>query len=86
MNIDRLNNLKVNNEGFAFDTRTGDTYSINATGLLVMKGLKAGATTRQIIGQLEARFNVDLQTVYRDLERFFSQLERNNLIKTEAAA
>ncbi len=83
MKTDRLNELTVNNEGFAFDSRTGNTYNINATGLVAMNGMKAGKTNAQIIDQLEERFDVDRPTASRDLELFLNQLERNNLIEAE---
>lgn len=83
MDINRLKDLKVNNDGFAFDSRTGNTYSINATGLRVINSIKTGATKSQIQDQMAEQFNVDLQTLGRDLEIFFNQLELNHLIQAK---
>lgn len=83
MNWERLNALTINAEGFAFDGRTGNTYNINSTGLLVVNQIKAGATNGQIIDELTARFEVDRQTAALDLEIFLNQLEREKFVEAE---
>lgn len=86
MKTDKLKSLMINDEGFAFDPRSGNTFSINATGLLVVNCFKAGASDAQVIQELTAQFDVDEQTADRDLEAFRNELERHRLVETEVAS
>lgn len=85
MNTDRLKSLMINEEGFAFDPRSGNTYSINPSGLLVINCIKAGASTDQIIEQLTKQFEVDERTASRDLEAFLNVMSRYKLAEREVA-
>jgi hypothetical protein len=86
MTTNKLKNLMINDEGFAFDPRTGNTYNINPIGLLVVNAIKAGASPELVLDSVAARYDVDRQTADRDLEAFFSELERNKLIEMELAS
>jgi hypothetical protein len=80
-----LKELMINDEGFAFDPRSGHTYNINATGLLVVNALKAGASHDEIIEQIVEFHEVDKQTADRDLEVFLRELQRQRLVDAEDA-
>lgn len=43
-----LSSLAVSDTGFVFDPRTGHTYSVNTTGLAVLRALKSGRSLQQI--------------------------------------
>lgn len=86
MTTDKLKSLMINDEGFAFDPRSGNTFNINATGLLVVNCIKAGASHGQIIEQLVGQFEVDEQTADRDLEAFLNNLGRHKLVELEVAS
>jgi PqqD family protein of HPr-rel-A system len=86
MKIDKLKTLMLNDEGFAFDPRTGNTFNINATGLEVMNGLKAGASVDELIQLLADKFDVDEQIAGRDLDGFLNELQRQRLIDMEEAS
>ncbi len=81
MERSKLNELIINDEGFAFDPVTGDTYNINPAGLLIMNAIKAGARPDQILDSVVAHYNVDRQTADRDVEVFLNELQRNKLIE-----
>jgi hypothetical protein len=85
MNIGKLNGLMVNGEGFAFDPRSGHTYTLNDTGLFALNCLKAGASLEQVCEQMAAQFAVDRHTAERDLEVFLNVLQRNQLVELEVA-
>lgn len=85
MNVTKLKELMINDEGFAFDPRTGNTYSINPTGLLIVNAVKAGANVEQVLDSVAERYEVDRQTADRDLEVFINELQRNKLIEPEGA-
>lgn len=85
MNVTKLKELMINDEGFAFDPRTGNTYSINPTSLLIVNAVKAGANVEQVLDSVAERYEVDRQTADRDLEVFINELQRNKLIEPEGA-
>jgi PqqD family protein of HPr-rel-A system len=86
MKVAKLKELMINDEGFAFDPRTGNTYTMNPTGLLIVNAVKAGANVDQVLDSVAARYEVDRQTADRDLEVFFNELQRNKLIEMEVAS
>jgi len=86
MMTNKLKSLMINDEGFAFDPRTGNTYTMNATGLLIVNSLKTGASSGQIVKRLAEQFEVDEQTADRDLEAFLTALQRQRLIDQEVAS
>jgi len=51
-----LSKLAVSDTGFVFDPRTGQTYSVNATGLVVLRGLKEGRPLEDIRAELDTNF------------------------------
>ncbi|HEV8548051.1 MAG TPA: PqqD family peptide modification chaperone [Polyangiaceae bacterium] len=52
----RIATLAVSETGFVFDPSTGNTFAVNATGLAVLRGLKAGRTLEQVQGDLADDF------------------------------
>lgn len=86
MNIKKLKGLMINDEGFAFDPVTGNTYSINSSGLLIVNAVKAGASIDQVLDSVMSMFDVDRQTADRDLEVFINELHRNQLVELEIAS
>lgn len=75
----RAVHLAVNQEGFAFDPRTGDSYLVNPAGLAILSALQQGATTDAIVAQLVDRFEVDEATARADLADFLAQLQNLQL-------
>jgi PqqD family protein of HPr-rel-A system len=51
-----IGSLAVSDTGFVFDPRTGHTYSVNQTGLAVLRGLKDGHSLQQIHEELSSGF------------------------------
>lgn len=75
----RAVHLAVNQEGFAFDPRTGDSYLVNPVGLAILNGLQQGATTDAIAAQIVERFEVAEATARADLADFLAQLQNLQL-------
>jgi len=67
----RLRDLAVSESGFVFDPYSGQTYSLNATGRVLLEALKGGAGPAELEQVLRQRFEVaggdDLQ---RDVGEF----------------
>ncbi len=70
----RLAGLSINDNGFAFDSRSGESFSVNHTGRRVIRRLVAGCDLEQIARELAGGFLVDASMIHRDLRDFLEQL------------
>lgn len=52
----RIHQLAVNDEGFVFDPMTGESFTVNVTGLFKIRGLKAGHGTTELLAQVQQQF------------------------------
>jgi len=79
MNTSHLGLLAISDTGFVFDPRTGHSYTVNSTGLTLLRGLKQGLTLPQIRDSLEATHDCsyDMST---DLGTFIKTLENYQLL------
>jgi hypothetical protein len=55
----RLKDLALSESGFVFDPYTGATFTANATGLAVLRGLRDGLSRAQIVDRLRAEFRIE---------------------------
>ena len=62
----RLKDLALSESGFVFDPYTGATFSANATGLAVLRGLREGLGRTQIVSRLCDEFSVAGSAVQLD--------------------
>lgn len=81
MDISRLNDLLVNENGFAFDPGTGFTYNLSLSALGVLRGLKDGKTEDALVAHLMDEYDVEARRAQRDVEDFLSALVRYGLVK-----
>ena len=72
--MSELRTLTVTQDGFAFNQTTGETYTLNRCGRLVIKRLQQGENRQQIIHFLSGEFGIAQSAVERDLADFFQQL------------
>lgn len=72
----RLSGLAVSDTGFAFDPRTGQSYTVNHTGLAALAGLKQGTPVEEIVDELARAYSVAPELVESSLESFIRQLGR----------
>jgi hypothetical protein len=68
-------NIAVSEEGFLFNPTTGDSFSTNGTGALIIRLLKQDKTLPEIANELCAEYDADRLLVERDLEEFASLLK-----------
>jgi PqqD family protein of HPr-rel-A system len=78
--MQRLRSLALNPDGFAFDPTTGESYTLNATGLAVLEGLREGLSPEELAGLLVERFEVGADEATRDVEDFLDHLRTFRLI------
>ena len=77
-------NLALSDNGFLFDTRTGNTFSLSKTATFLLKGLMGGASPQQLAEQAAETFDVDVQTASRDVARFVFRLRDLRLLPPDS--
>jgi hypothetical protein len=78
--MSRLNQLAINDEGFIFDPSTGESFTVNPTGLTILKGLKENKTSQEIAGELQEQFESPSDDIERDVIDFIAHLRTYHLI------
>ncbi len=71
----RLHRLAINDEGFVFDPTTGESYTVNQTGLFILKKLKENKSTEEIVEALAEMFDAVPETAERDVIDFIAHLK-----------
>ncbi len=66
--------LDISKDGLAFDSRTGETYTLNHFGWLVLQRVKQGETPEQVADFLCSNFGITQSAAQRDVADFFGQL------------
>ena len=78
--MQRLHSLAVNADGFAFDPTTGESFTLNAAGLLILNGLREGLEPEAIADRVAARFDVGAEDAARDVTDFLDTLRTFRLL------
>ncbi|SNR65130.1 HPr-rel-A system PqqD family peptide chaperone [Desulfurobacterium atlanticum] len=81
--MSKLNRLAINDEGFIFDPETGNSFTVNGTGLFILKLIKDGKNVEEIIETLTQEFEVDREEAMRDVTDFIEQLRLFGLVEPE---
>lgn len=79
MNIKK--NIAISENGFLFNPTTGDSYSLNPTGVTIVNMLKDNKNLHEIQQTLIEDFEIDATTVEKDLYDFISVLRNHKLIE-----
>lgn len=69
-----LSRLSISPQGLAFDPSTGDTYTVNATGLLILRTLQDGGSPDEAVRLLTERYLVSVADAQRDVADFEGRL------------
>jgi PqqD family protein of HPr-rel-A system len=78
----RLRDLAVSDGGFVFDPVTGQTYTVNNTGLSVMRALKDGRPVTEIVASLAEDFETDgSEDIARDVDGIIGRLREQGLVR-----
>jgi len=83
MHDDKLRDLAVSESGFVFDPYSGATFSLNASGLAILGGLKDGISREELIADLKDRFEVIEGDLHRDIDEFIHLMRRHGLVAQE---
>jgi PqqD family protein of HPr-rel-A system len=71
-----LQRLALSDSGFVFDPMTGNSFTVNATGLAILRHLQKGAGRDELLQTLQEEFEVDPVVAERDVIEF-ADLLRN---------
>lgn len=66
--------LALSDSGFVFDPVSGRSYSVNATGLALLRLLQQPTGLAEVVEALQERFEGDAATLERDVIEFASVL------------
>ena len=78
-------NIAISENGFIFNPLTGDSFSVNETGLFILQKLKEGETRETIMSTLQEEFELDANSAEIDLNDFLSMLKSYQLTEYEEA-
>jgi len=81
----RLKDLAVSETGFVFDPHSGATFSLNASALCLLRGLKEGLGPDELIARLEESFDVTDADLSRDIDEFLELLRYNGVLPHEGS-
>ena len=76
----RLQHLAINKDGFVFDPNSGESFTVNETGLAILEAMIAGTATEDIVGVLLDTFDVTPDEAQRDVMDFVDQLQTLRLV------
>ncbi|WP_457681619.1 PqqD family protein [Thermovibrio sp.] len=83
--MSKLEKLAVNKEGFIFDPETGNSYTVNSTGLFIIEKLREGKSPEEIAQLLSQEFEVSTEEAMRDITDFIEKLRILGLLEGENA-
>jgi hypothetical protein len=81
----KLKDLAISDSGFVFDPYTGATFSANATGRVILEGLRDGDGRQALLGRLAQSFDAGGQDLPRDLDDFVQTLRREGIVPMDFA-
>ena len=73
-------NLAISENGFVFNPATGDSFSVNELGALIINEIKAGKTKNEIIEIVSSAYTADKSTIEKDFNEYLSVLINHQLL------
>jgi hypothetical protein len=74
-------NIAVSEAGFVFNPLTGESFSVNQTGALVLALIKENTSLEQIHDAIKEHFSSEHHSVEKDLRDFILILKEYNLLE-----
>jgi len=69
-----LARLALSDNGFVFDPVSGDTFTLNMTGLAILRLFLHHRKLEEVVEEIMLAFQVDRQEAERDIQEFATQL------------
>jgi PqqD family protein of HPr-rel-A system len=76
-------NIAISDNGFVFNPSTGDSFTLNNSGMEVLMLIKEGKSINQIADLLSEKYEVDKNKLERYLADFLNDLSLNNLLEDQ---
>lgn len=76
-------NIAISENGFIFNPLTGDSFSVNETGVFILQKLKDGESEEKILSDLMDEYELDNYIAEKDMNDFLSMLKSYQLITNE---
>ncbi len=76
-NVESLKRLALSESGFIFDPVTGNSFTVNHTGLALLQLIRQTLDVGQITKRLQAEFVIDASVAERDVSEFAGLLKVN---------
>lgn len=73
-------NITINESGFVFDSKTGDSYSLNTTATEIINLIKLERSEAEIKAYFLAKYDVVENIFERHLDDYFQMLNHYHLI------
>jgi PqqD family protein of HPr-rel-A system len=70
----RLTHLALSDDGFLFDTVTGNTYTLNSSATFILRRLIEGKARGEITGDLCRTYDAGEEIAARDIDQFVQYL------------
>jgi hypothetical protein len=77
-------NIAISETGFLFDPTTGDSYTVNSTGLEILSLLKQNKSNEEVIRFIMDKYDVDPSSFERYYYDFISMLKHFQIIEPNA--
>ena len=74
-----LEEIKISDNGFVFNSRTGESFSLNPVGLEMIRMIAANNDFDEIKKSILEKYNVDDLTFEKDFYEFCSMLKHHQL-------
>lgn len=76
-------NLAVSENGFVFDPRTGESFTVNELGVEIINQLKINSDKGSLIKHLEEIYEVDELTLEKSISDFMNMMQDFNLLEND---
>ncbi len=80
MNKQSIENLALSENGFLFDAVSGNTFTLNTTAKMIVKGLVEKKSLEQISANISENFGVTYENANSDVRQFIHHLTKINVI------
>jgi PqqD family protein of HPr-rel-A system len=77
-------NIAISESGFVFDPGSGESYSLNQSGLEIISMIRQGKSMEEITGFFTSKYDVEASSFERYYYDFIATLKHNQLLENYA--
>ena len=76
-------NIAVSENGFVFDPKTGESFTVNEVGIEIITQLKKNPNLDDVLKTIEEDYDVDHYTLEKSVNDFMKMMQEFNLLEDE---